>query len=100
MNVAVLRETVNGDSFLVSVDSHDDLDAPRLEEAGYEISGWLKHPEQYQSDDGLTPEEEFGAYSHDDDEVYTGPLFTNCAKRVRPGVGDKSLCNRMIVIID
>lgn len=92
--IAVLRDTSTGASFLVPCDSHEDIDLARLEETGYELSGWLQHGGQYNPKAKFSEqctcetEDEF-----DDDglTVYRGPCFTQCSL---------DTCNNQVAIID
>lgn len=75
--VAVLRDTSNGDCFLVSLNTTDDLDVERLDGSGLELSGWLRYPSQHDS--------------HVTDEWREAPNFTTC---------EWGYCGRFILIID
>jgi hypothetical protein len=80
--VAVVRDTVNGDCFLVACDSADGMDAERLEWGGLELAGWLRYPQQHDS----TP---------NTDELKHAPYFTTCEHEDEHGK-----CERLILIVD
>lgn len=93
---AVIRDTVTGACFLVPAAHHEAFDLERLDEAGYELSGWLQHQEQYREQawsdvDGDSDEPDERGYGYDNLPVYQGPYFTECSR---------DDCDKQIVIID
>lgn len=80
--VAVLRDTSNGECYLVTADDTDAIDIERVNEGGYEVAGWLRYPRQAEQHPNT-------------DEQKRAPLFTTCEHDIEGGT-----CERLILLID
>lgn len=82
--IAVIRDTNSGAAYLVPAESHESFDIDRLDEMGWELSGWLQHPQQFKnvdwSEESDTEESDDDGLGYDFKPVYFGPMFTECSR--------------------